>query len=107
MIAARSLVLGFFAALLLVIATRPTYELRVVTAPAHRAPQIIDAAAGVNPARLLSAVRLAPGERFIAIDDRPFGAAGLVAVAARRAGSYVDLDIAGDAGIRRVVVLLH
>ena len=111
MLAARSLVIGFFAGLLLVIATRPVYELRVAPAaalePARRPPEIVDATVSIDPARLLGTVRLAPGEHIVAIDDRPFGRKTVADLARLRAGSYVDFDIAGDTGVRRVVVLLH
>src|SRR5262245_11409702 len=107
----RVLVLGLLGADLLLQITRP-YEIRVERF--DRSPvnaSIIDVARSVRADQLPAVVRLGPGERVVAVDGEPVAddlAAGAAlashAVAAR---TYIDLELAGPGGSRRVLVLLH
>lgn len=87
---------------------RPT----LTAAPAPVGPTIVDVAPGVRVAEVSSLVRLAPGERVIAVDDRAVAsdlAAG-AAISTREPGrgGFVDLEVERADGLRRrVLVLLH
>ena len=116
----RSLTVGLLGAcllLLLRIEPRPAVVLRegANTAAelehASTAPTVVDVAAGIQVAAIPSLIRLAPGERVIAVDDRPVDsdlAAG-AAITARTAtaSSFVDLTVERAGTHRRVLVLLH
>lgn len=70
---------------------------------------VVDVARASVGAQVLELLGLAPGERVIAIDDRP-GALEDVLAAWRAAapGEFLDLAVAGPAGaVRRVLVLVH
>lgn len=75
------------------------------------AATIVDVAPGVRASDVPGLIRLAPGERVIAVDDRrvEIDLAAGVAIANRApsAGAFVDLDVEGAGGHRRVLVLLH
>ena len=112
----RSLAVGLAGACLLLLVYRPAYDVRIEHAqvqgpPASVVPTIVDVAAGVPAGELSSLIRLAPGERVVAVDDHPVATdleAG-AAIVDREAspGTFVDLEVAGAAGHRRVLVLLH
>lgn len=114
----RSLALGLAGACLLLLATRPSYEVRIVRdrpAAVHVLPPasatIIDVAAGVTVAQLPALIHLGEGEHVTAIDDRDVRddlEAGTMLAAHRLGGNrFIDLTIAGPEGSRRVLVLLH
>lgn len=73
------------------------------------AASILDVAPGVR--ELASIVRLAPGERVIAVDGQPvdsdLAAGAALAQLPTGRGRYVDLTVAGTHELRRIVVLLH
>lgn len=80
-------------------------------AAANEPISVVDVAPGVAPTGLASIVRLRADERVVAVDDRPVAndlAAG-AAIADRlvASGRYVDLTVAGAAGSRRILVLMH
>src|SRR5262249_40194159 len=84
-------------------------ELVPVPAPCPPTATIVDVAAGVAAAQLGALVYLAPGEHVTAVDDRPVTDdldAG-AALAGAHAPGYVDLEVGGPSGARRVLVLLH
>ena len=127
----RSLTLGLLGACFLLIATRPTVEIRrscpmqtptlalaqrpIIALESPRPlslpPAVVDVAPGVSASQLASLVRLDEGERVATIDDRAVSGtldAG-VALAALDLTSrrYIDLGVEGPRGTRRVLVLLH
>ena len=118
----RSLTIGLLGACILLIARLEQPTATVIIKPeatlALPAPAlassatIVDVAPGVRAQDVPALIRLAPGERVVAVDDRRVDsdlAAG-VAIASRApsAGTFVDLDIEGAGGSqRRVLVLLH
>ncbi|MBA3393866.1 MAG: hypothetical protein H0T89_14555 [Deltaproteobacteria bacterium] len=80
-------------------------------AAANEPVSVVDVAPGIAATDLASIVRLRADERVIAVDDRPVAndlAAG-AAIADRlvASGRYVDLTVAGAAGSRRILVLMH
>jgi len=116
MLVFRSLSLGLLGACFMLLLTRPT-EIRIVqrAVPQVSAPQpaatIIDVASGVSSAQLAALIRLGPSEHITKVDDGAIAndvAAGVVlasvALSSRR---YIDVEVAGPAGERRVLVLLH
>jgi S1-C subfamily serine protease len=120
MLVFRSLALGLLGACCLLFASHPLVELYVVrerpviaaAAPPPPAATIIDVASGVDPASVAGLVHLEADEHVVAVNDVPVSNdldAG-AAIASRRmliGGRYVDLEVAGGAGSRRVLVLLH
>ncbi len=124
MLVFRSFAVGLTAAFLALLVMRPAVVLRVVPAPLaseashlvlepprEPTPTIIDVAPGVSAAQLASAIRLAPGEHIIAVDDMAVSgdvAAGLV-LASRtlRSREFIDFTVVGPVGERRVLALLH
>ena len=125
MLVFRSLAIGLLAASFALLLTRPRLDVRYVplpvhdyarlpsfrAGPKHEPPTIIDAAPGITAAQLADTIRLGPDEHIAAIDNVQTGttlSAGLL-LAARtmRSGEFIDIDIAGPAGSRRVLVLLH
>ncbi len=118
MLVFRSLSLGLVGACFLMLAFRPAYEIRFAPSPAlapppavHDSATIVDVAAGVPPGQLSSLIRLAANEHVVAVDDVPvaddLAAGAVIAEHELHTGRYVDLEVAGDAGTRRVLVLLH
>ncbi|MBL9016934.1 MAG: hypothetical protein JNL83_22285 [Myxococcales bacterium] len=114
----RSLTIGLLGACILLLArlegpaATVSPGAAVHAAPAATAATIVDVAPGVRASDVPSLIRLAPGERVVAVDDRRVDsdlAAGVaIANRAPASGAFVDLDIAGTGGAhRRVLVLLH
>lgn len=109
----RSIVVGLLGALVLLVAGTQRSTHVVLTTPVEVAAQASDTAvvdvsrraAGHDPIPLLG---LHPGERIAAIDGV---AADSIALVGRWAqafpGEYVDVEVAGGAGIRRILVLVH
>jgi hypothetical protein len=111
----RSLAIGLLGACCLLLATRPPARVidheRVVYRAAAPSATLIDVAAGLPAAQLGSLVKLEREEHVTAIDDRPVRGdldAGAVLAQLDTRPAFVDLEIAGgNAGQRRVVLLLH
>ena len=114
----RSLSIGLLAACFCLLAIRPAYEVRVAAAPPlvvmprpQPAAQIVDVAPGLRPEQIASLIALAPGEHVTAVDDLAvtgdLDAGVLLANHPLGAQHYVDLEVRGAAGARRVLVLLH
>lgn len=78
-------------------------------APVAVSARIIDVAPGVQD--VTSVVRLAPGERVIAVDGRPVEselvAGAAIAGLPRGRGRYIDLTVAASGELRRVLVVMH
>lgn len=125
----RSLALGLLGACFWLLATRPVAIVvrdppRVVStlddvrrlsgiglvAPLE-APTIIDVAPGVTAAQLPSLVHLRNGEHVTTVDETPVAgdldAGRVIAQLDLHSRSFIDLDVAGPHGERRVLVLLH
>ena len=115
----RSFALGLIGACLLLLATRPTYELRIErpTAP-WPAPMvsasnaaIVDVAPGVSAAQLTALVHLASDERVVAVGETRVAsdleAGAQIARREVRANTFVDLTVSSRAGERRVIILMH
>jgi hypothetical protein len=84
-------------------------ELVQVEPACPQAATIVDVAPGVAGSQLGALVYLAPGEHVTAVGDRPVTGdldAG-AALASAHAPGYVDLEVGGPSGARRVLVLLH
>jgi hypothetical protein len=117
MLVYRSVVVGLLAACCLLLAQRQRIEIRVpathVPPPAWESPRptIVDVAPLIAPGELGKLVRLAPGERVVAVDDTPttdtLEAGALLAKADVGPRRYVDLTVTGPLGERRVLVLMH
>ncbi len=115
----RSLAIGLLSACVLLLASRPAYEVRIASEPppvlAAAPPTtatIVDVAPNVPASQLPALIGLAPGEHVVAIGDRAVAsdldAGATLVTSGLRGGSYVDLTIGGGAaGSRRVLVLLH
>jgi hypothetical protein len=120
----RSLALGLLGACFFLLATRPTtivvrqappIEVPNLSGmrglPAPRGPSVIDVAPNVDAAMLTSLVQLHSDERVIAINDtrvaNDLDAGRLLATLSLQPQRYIDLEIAGRDGERRVLVLLH
>jgi len=116
----RSLALGLLAAAVTLLASRPSTVI-VMPAPSAAAPPvveheptvpditIVDFAHTLDPRELPSLVRLEQGERVVAVSDRSCDslATSECVAAAARASDYVDVDVRGPRGGRRVVLLRH
>lgn len=115
----RSLTIGLLGAcVMLLVRVEPMHTTIVTTAPAPRpaavgsSASIVDIAPGLSAGVVPSLLRLAPDERVVSVDDRPVASdleAG-AAITAHDPGSrsYIDLEVASDAGgSRRVLVLMH
>lgn len=114
----RSLTIGLLGACILLLARleAPPPATASSPAPVQTAPvtsaTIVDVAPGVRASDVPALIRLAPGERIVAVDDRRVDgdlAAG-VAIADRvpASGAFVDLEVEGEGRAhRRVLVLLH
>lgn len=121
MLVFRSFAIGLSAACFALLVTTPAVQVRVAHehvhvaaprgAPALPAPSIIDVAPGVTPSQLAAMLRLTGGERITSIDDAPvagdLGAGIVLAQRELRSRQFIDLGVAGPAGERRVLVLLH
>jgi len=112
----RSVIVGLLGACCLLLAQRPRCEITLRTPPAPRAqvpqgPQIIDVAPLVAPEEIGRLVRLAPSEHIVEIGSTRVAsdveAGALLARMDPRPDHYIDLTVAGVAGERRVLVLLH
>jgi hypothetical protein len=113
----RLLTMGLGIAMVVVFATwQPVHiDVRAPAAPpATTAPMsVVDVAHGVAPVALASLLRLSPGERIIAINDRvvdrELGLDDdiLIASLAPRTGEYIDLTVASATSERRVLLLVH
>ena len=114
----RSLSIGLLGACFCLLAMRPAYEVRIASAPplfiappSQPTATIVDVAPGQGPIQIARLIALGPGERIVAVDDRHVAGtldAGVVLAShAMGAQQYVDLEIAGASGERRVLVLLH
>jgi hypothetical protein len=118
----RSLVVGLLGACFVLLVRRPPCELRIEPTrspsasrvrvrPTRGLPIIIDIASGVPASALAALVHLGPGEHVIAVDDQTVSgdleAGSLIAARASYPGTFIDLSVAGPAGERRVLVLLH
>lgn len=121
MLVFRSFAIGLSAACFALLVMRPTVELRVTpqappASASHLAaavpiPTIIDAAPGITASQLAATIRLLPGEQITSVDDIAVTGdvdAGVV-LASRDLSSrqFVDVGVAGPAGERRVLVLVH
>jgi hypothetical protein len=116
----RSVAIGLLGACVLLLAQRPpriargacggiVIEHELIIAPHVPAPTIIDVAPGLSTTQLAQLIRLAPDERVTAVDDRAVTGtldAGTV-LGAPGSRHFIDLAIAGRAGERRVLVLVH
>lgn len=117
----RSLTIGLLGACILLLARitpqaaaplavgQPTLAL---AAPVTSAATIVDVAPGVAASNVPSLIRLAAGERVVAVDDRTvdsdMAAGAAISNRSPGAGAFVDLDVErGDGAHRRVLVLLH
>jgi len=80
-------------------------------APTLGAPTIIDVAPGITAAQLALAIRLAPEEYVVGVDgvqvQSDLDAGVQLASLDRQSRRYLDLQVRGPAGERRVVVLMH
>jgi hypothetical protein len=128
----RSLALGLLGACCLLLAMRPpisvvsqcpgqvvlvsspdaTHQMECApTQPEHSPPTIVDVAPGITSQQLPLLIVLAPGEQIAAIDDvavaSPLDAGIKLASIDLRSQRYIDLEIAGTHGTRRMLVLLH
>lgn len=112
----RSLAVGLMGACVMLLAVRPAYDVRVSQEPpppvasAPTSATIVDVAQGVPATQLPSLIALSPGEHVVAIGDRAVANdldAGAALVAAGVHPGFVDLDVRGAQGERRVLVLLH
>jgi hypothetical protein len=116
----RSLTIGLLGAcVMLLVRVEPSRTTLATAAPAPEASihvassaTILDVAPGLSGALVPSLLRLAPDERVVTVDDRAvqsnLEAGAVISAHATGAGSYVDLEVASDAGDRRrVLVLMH
>jgi hypothetical protein len=117
----RSLALGLLGACFFLIATRPTTVIvrepvevpnlsgiRGIPSPG---PTVVDVAPNVSASLLPSLIQLHAGERVVAINDARVAsdleAGSVLASLWLGPQRYIDLDVAGPRGDRRVLVLLH
>lgn len=118
MLVFRSLALGLLGACFLLLAFRPAYEVRFVhqvmpaAEPTTEAPAtIVDVAPGLSAPQIASLIALGPDEHVVAVDDThvtgSLGAGVLIASRDLQAQRYLDLEVEGPSGQRRVLVLLH
>ena len=116
----RSLTIGLLGAcVMFLVKLEPTRPAPVPTLAMTQPPPmlaaaatIVDVAPGVRGAEVSSLIRLSPGERVVAVDDRrvdsDLAAGAAISNRVNGAGGYVDLDIqTADGPHRRVLVLLH
>lgn len=109
----RSLVIGMLGALLLLVAQqeRAGRSFISVARPPEADATIVDISRDAlsSGADLLPALGLAPGERVVAIDDRPIKDTDAVSSSIVYAdhGQFVDLEVHRPGATRRVLVLVH
>ncbi|MBA3463318.1 MAG: hypothetical protein H0T46_25405 [Deltaproteobacteria bacterium] len=116
----RSLTIGLLGAcVMFLVRLEPTRPAPVPTIAMTESPPvptaaatIVDVAPGVRGAEVTALIRLLPGERVVAVDDRrvetDLAAGAAISNRVNGAGGYVDLDIQTSDGLhRRVLVLLH
>ena len=104
MLVFRSFAIGLSAACFALLCMQPSVVVvreEVAAAPTAPAPAIIDVAPGVSIDQLPTLIRLAPGEQISSVDSLE-----LVRLDRHR-NQFVDLMVAGPAGERRVLLLLH
>ncbi len=114
----RSLTIGLLGACVLLLARVGPSRTTIVT-PAAPAPvaavaaaTIVDLAPGLSSGVVPSLIRLAPGERVVAVDDQvvqnDLDAGALITARPRGPGHFVDLEVAAATGEhRRVLVVMH
>lgn len=114
----RSLTIGLLGACVLMLARVGPSRTTIVT-PTAAAPvapgstaTIVDLAPGLSSGVVPSLIRLAPGERVVAVDDQPvendLDAGAAITARPRGTKTFVDLEVAASTGEhRRVLVLLH
>jgi hypothetical protein len=118
----RSLALGLLGACFWLLATRPaTVIVRqpievpnlsgIRGVPQLQGPSVVDVAPNIEAARLPSLIQLGAGERVVAIDDlrvaNDLEAGRVLAAMVTAPQRFIDLDVEGPRGERRVLVLLH
>jgi S1-C subfamily serine protease len=113
----RSLTIGLLGACVLLLVRADLSGRTTAPPPAldHSAPTaatIVDVAPGVPGATVSSLIRLSPGERVVAVDDRAVDSdleAGVaISTHPPTSGAFVDLEVAsGEGEHRRVLVLMH
>ena len=117
----RSLALGLLGACFFLIATRPTTvvvrepievpNLSGIRGLPNQGPTIVDVAPNVSASLLPSLIQLREGERVVAINDTRVAsdleAGSKLASLWLGPQRYIDLEVAGLHGERRVLVLLH
>ena len=119
----RSLALGLLGACFFLIATRPTTivvrqpppievpNLSGIRGLPAQGPTVIDVAPNVDATMLTSLVQLHDDERVIAINDvrvaNDLDAGRMLASLWLQPQRYIDLQIGGRGGERRMLVLLH
>jgi hypothetical protein len=119
----RSLALGLLGACFFLLATRPVTivvrqpppievpNLSGMRGVPSLAPTVIDVAPNVDSTTLLSVIQLGDREHVVSVNDlRVAGdldAGRVLAATALQPQRYIDLDVAGPAGERRLLVLLH
>lgn len=79
--------------------------------PEPQAPMVVDVAPNIDAARLPSLIQLGAGEHVVSIDDlrvaNDLEAGRVLAQMATAPNRFIDLDVEGPLGERRVLVLLH
>jgi hypothetical protein len=120
----RSLALGLLGACFFLLATRPvTIVVRQPPAievpnlsgirgvPAPPGPTVIDVAPNVDSAMLPSLIQLGDREHVVSVNDQrvssDLDAGRVLAATWLQPQRFVDLDVTGPRGDRRVLVLLH
>jgi hypothetical protein len=119
----RSLALGLLGACFFLLATRPTTivvrqppaievpNLSGIRGVPAQGPTVIDVAPSVDATMLTSLVQLHDDERVIAVNDirvaNNLDAGRMLASLWMQPQRYIDLQIGGSAGERRILVLLH
>ena len=112
----RSLTIGLLGACVLLLIRADLSGRTPAPPPALDRPAavatIVDVAPGVPGANVSSLIRLSPGERVVAVDDRAVDSdleAGVaISTHPPTSGAFVDLEVAsGEGEHRRVLVLMH
>ena len=118
----RSLALGLLGACFFLLATRPTtvvvrqpIEVPSLSGmrgvPQAQGPSVVDVAPNIEATRLPSLIQLGAGEHVVAIDDarvaNDLEAGRVLAAMVTAPQRFIDLDVEGPRGERRVLVLLH
>jgi len=122
----RSLVIGLIAGcVVLLINMRPKLDAVATSAALARTTRpslwvdrpsggnatLIDVAHGVSPRDVSSLVKLDAGEHVASVGDvrveSDLAAGTMIADSAHSHASFIDLEVAGPSGKRRVLVLIH